>query len=144
MVDDDEEARRVAASLGATALRKDEWDPKDRYFITVDASGHVPDLQRTIQATASGGTCTSVAIYFSRHVPIPLLAMYGKGIRFVTGRISAPPCIHEVLGLACDGKLHPGRVTTRVAPWQDAHVAFLENTPKVVVARKEYLQSAKS
>jgi hypothetical protein len=75
---------------------------------------------------------------------MPLRAMYGSGIRFLTGRVNASPCIHEVLGLACDGKLHPGKVTTCVAAWEEADVAFLKDTPKVVVARKEYLPSAKS
>ena len=78
--------------------------------------------------------CTDTGIYYQRGVEMPLLPMYTRGVRFVTGRVNARaliPEILEVLAAGCD--LAP--VVERVADWEEAPSAWPVMTGKTVFAR---------
>jgi hypothetical protein len=65
---------------------------------------------------------------------MPLLPMYTRGVRFVTGRVNARaviPDVLEVLAAECD--LSP--VVERVVPWDDAPEAWAAMTGKTVFTR---------
>ena len=65
---------------------------------------------------------------------MPLLPMYTRGVRFVTGRVNARAVIPEVLELlagACD--LSPA--VDRVVPWEDAPSVWPTMTGKTVFTR---------
>jgi threonine dehydrogenase-like Zn-dependent dehydrogenase len=131
-VDPDPGRRGVAEALGANAHAT---TPRARYPITVDASAETARLVAALRATEPGGTCTSVGIYYQNLVALPLLEMYGTGVAFVTGRVSARAVLPDVLALIASGRFHPERVTTRTADWEDAPRALLDAGPKVVVHR---------
>ncbi|NOU33701.1 MAG: alcohol dehydrogenase catalytic domain-containing protein [Polyangiaceae bacterium] len=120
----------VAVRLGANPVRTAR-----AYPITVDASAHPGGLAKAVLATAPGGTCTSVGIYYTPRTPFPLLGAYGIGLTFVTGRVRSRAMLPEVLAMVAAGTLRPEEVTTRVADWEDAPRAFLDAGPKVVVVR---------
>lgn len=129
-LDTDAARLEVAARLGANPVKTAR-----AYPITVDASAHPDGLAKAVLATAPGGTCTSVGIYYTARTPFPLLGAYGIGLTFVTGRVQSRAMLPEVLALVAAGKLCPELVTTRVADWEDAPRAFLDSGPKVVVVR---------
>jgi alcohol dehydrogenase len=134
-VDRDERRRAVAESLGAETSGEivKRLGP---FPVTVDACGEEDGLGLALRSTAPDGTCTSCAIYFGEQPSLPLLEMYTKGITFVTGRANAREAMPHVLALACDGALHPERVTSKVVPWQNAPDALLEDGwTKLVFAR---------
>ncbi len=65
---------------------------------------------------------------------MPLLAMYTRGVRFVTGRVNARAVIPEVVELlqaGCD--LAPA--VDRVVPWNDAADVWPTMTGKTVFTR---------
>jgi alcohol dehydrogenase len=61
--------------------------------------------------------------------------MYVDGVTLRTGITNARALIPQVLALIADKRLDPTPVATLVAPWEDAHRAFLEPTTKVIVTR---------
>jgi alcohol dehydrogenase len=79
--------------------------------------------------------CTSVAVYFVE-TPLPLLEMYTRGVRFLTGRVDARPIIPEILALVRAGRLHPELVNSGVVPWERADEAILADQLKPVFARE--------
>jgi alcohol dehydrogenase len=61
--------------------------------------------------------------------------MYTTGLRFVTGRVAARPLLPEILELVASGGIHPERVTSTVAAWEEAPEAVLGDERKLVIER---------
>ncbi len=106
-----------------------------RYPITVSCSADPAGLACALRSTESDGVCTNIGIFFSDSTPVPLLEMYTRGITFKTGRVHARACIPDVLSLVADGRIHPERVTGKVAAWDDAVEALAHHTVKTVIVR---------
>jgi threonine dehydrogenase-like Zn-dependent dehydrogenase len=133
----DTDANRLAAAekLGAVVhdLAKPDksWDP---YPVTVHTSGNPSLLAATLRATWPDRVCTDTGIYFQPTVEIPLLRSYARGVRFVTGRVSACAVIPEILELLAGGcNLSP--VVDRVVSWDDAPSVWPTMVGKTVFTR---------
>lgn len=133
--DNDPERLKLAESLGAKPKEGPIPDSFGSYPITVDASSDVAGLGCAIRSVEPGGVCTSVSIYFAKDVPMPLLAMYATGMTFRTGRANVLADIPEIIALVQSGRLHPERITTKLAPWEDASEALFDSSAKVVIVR---------
>jgi threonine dehydrogenase-like Zn-dependent dehydrogenase len=132
------EERELAAKLGANLL--DEEFPErisGGYPITVDASGKQDGsgLACALRSTAPEGICTSIGIYYSPDIALPLLEIYTKGITFKTGRCHARPDMPAILELVREGKFDPAPVTMQTVSWDHAAEALSELKVKTVVTR---------
>jgi threonine dehydrogenase-like Zn-dependent dehydrogenase len=134
-VDTDPHRLQVAEKLGATVHDRQKpdrsWDP---YPITVHTTAEPAILSATLRATWPDGVCTDTGVYYQGAVDMPLLSMYTRGVRFVTGRVNARAVIPEILELVvaqCD--LAPA--VQRVVDWQDAAGAWPAMTGKTVFTR---------
>jgi threonine dehydrogenase-like Zn-dependent dehydrogenase len=132
----DTNGRRLAAAekLGATVhdLAKPDksWDP---YPVTVHTSGNPSSLAAALRATWPDGVCTDTGIYYQPSVEMPLLPMYTRGVRFVTGRVNARAAIPRVLELLAGRDLSPA--VDRVVPWEDAPSVWPTMSGKTVFTR---------
>ncbi len=133
----DTDAHRLAAAekLNAAAHDLDKpdrsWEP---YPVTVHTSADPAILAAALRATWPDGVCTDTGIYAQRATELPLLSMYTRGVRLVTGRVSARavlPDILEVLSGDCD--LSP--VVDCVADWDEAPSVWPTMTGKTVFTR---------
>jgi threonine dehydrogenase-like Zn-dependent dehydrogenase len=134
-LDTDPRRLEVARRLGAETI---EGPPPERigeYPITVDASADPAGLACALRSLAPGGVCTSIGIYYG-DAALPLLDMYGRGVRFHTGRANARADLPRVLALVQAGRLHPEVVTSEVVPWDDAARALAEPSLKPVFVRE--------
>jgi alcohol dehydrogenase len=135
----DTDAERCAAAerLGAEVTNHEgDWPVRfDRAPITIDNTGDTDGLSCTLRSTDDYGTCTSVAIQFATATPVPLLAMYTKGITFHVSRADSRRFLPEVTQLVAGGLLDPSVVPTTVVPWEQADRAWLEPAIKLVVDR---------
>lgn len=134
-VDTDPQRLAMAEKLGARVHDRSKpdktWDP---YPVTVHTSGDPSVLTATLRATWPDGVCTDTGIYYQGAVEMPLLSMYTRGVRFVTGRVNARAVIPEILELltaSCD--LSPA--VDRVVPWDDAPSAWPAMTGKTIFTR---------
>ena len=134
-VDTDEQRLATAEKLGARVHDRPKpdksWEP---YPVTVHTSMNPSVLAATLRATWPDGVCTDTGIYFSEGVELPLLPMYTRGVRFVTGRVNARAVIPEILELladACD--LSPA--VDRVTPWDEAPSVWPTMTGKTIFTR---------
>jgi alcohol dehydrogenase len=134
-VDTDPGRLALAAELGAEPIEGLERKYRRRQ-ITVNASVTHEGLHAALRSTARGGVCTSVGIFYEELTPMPLLEMYTAGVRFVTGRVAARPVIPPILDLAAGGGIHPEKVTSNVAAWEDAPDAVLAEETKLVIERE--------
>jgi hypothetical protein len=65
---------------------------------------------------------------------MPMLHIYTRGVRFVTGRVSARAVIPEILDVLAGGcDLSP--VVDRVVPWEDAPAVWPTMAGKTVFSR---------
>jgi alcohol dehydrogenase len=134
-IDTDEERLKLARAFGAQIS---EGPPPHRtgpFPITVDASGTREGLHSALRSTEPGGVCTSVSILTEPETPVPLLEMYTNGVEFRIGRVMARPVIPGLLELVSAGRIHPERVTSRVASWEEAPKAVLNLERKLVITR---------
>jgi threonine dehydrogenase-like Zn-dependent dehydrogenase len=134
-VDTDAQRLAMAEKLGAAVHDRTtpdkSWDP---YPITVHTTADPAVLASTMRATWPDGVCTDTGIYYQGAVEMPLLSMYTRGLRFVTGRVNARAVIPEILELItrhCD--LAPA--VDRVVDWEDAPQAWPAMTGKTVFTR---------
>jgi threonine dehydrogenase-like Zn-dependent dehydrogenase len=134
-VDTDEHRLAAAEKLGATVhdRRKPDksWDP---YPVSVHTSADPSLLSATLRATWPDGVCTDTGIYYQGSVEMPLLAMYTRGVRFVTGRVNARAVIPDVLELLA-GTRDLTSAVDRVVPWDDAPEVWPAMTGKTVFTR---------
>lgn len=134
-VDTDEQRLAIAEKLGARVHDRRgpdrSWEP---YPVTVHTSMDPSILAATLRATWADGVCTDTGIYFTDGVKLPLLPMYTRGVRFVTGRVNARAVIPEILEiLSATPDLSP--VVDRVVPFDDAPSVWPTMTGKTVFTR---------
>jgi alcohol dehydrogenase len=127
--------RGRAEELGANLLESEFPKRLGPYPITVDASGDPDGLACALRSTEPEGICTSIGIYFTETTPVPLLEMYTKGIRFLTGRVHARPAMEPLLDLIREGRFKPERVTAETARWDEAAAAIAGHRSKLVISR---------
>jgi alcohol dehydrogenase len=132
-LDEDPARLAVAEALGAEVVEGPPPRRAGSFPVTVDASGTPDGLRCAIASTAADGTCTVPAIH-PQDVPLPLLAMYSRGITLRTGRCHARGLLPDVLDVLAAG-LRPELVTTAVVPWDEAASALPAATGKTVLSR---------
>ena len=94
----------AAEKLGAVVHDRPKPDKAWAPFpVTVHTSADPAMLVATLRATWPGGVCTDTGIYYQA-VEMPLLPMYTRGVRFVTGRVNARAVIPEILELLAQYK----------------------------------------
>lgn len=133
----DRDAGRCAQAerLGAQVTQIDgEWPRRfARAPVVVENTGEPAGLACAIRSTDDYGTLTPVAIHFAPETPLPLLAMYTRGITLELGRADSRRHLDEVLALAADGRFDPTAIDTTVVAFEDAGEAWLEAATKLVV-----------
>ncbi|WP_240355439.1 hypothetical protein [Mycobacterium bourgelatii] len=134
-IDTDPQRLAAAEKLGAVAhdvAKPDKsWDP---YPVTVHTTADPALLAATLRATWADGVCTDTGIYPEYKVEMPLLPMYTRGVRFVTGRVNARVVIPQILDQLAGGYDLSPAVDT-VVPWEEAPSAWPAMTGKTVFTR---------
>jgi alcohol dehydrogenase len=130
-IDRDKARLALAESLGAKPIEGPPPRKAGEYPITVDASANEDGLACALRSVTPYGVCTSVGIYYG-DTQVPLLDMYGRGVRFITGRANARADMPKVLALVESKRFSPEHINTRVAPMEHAIEVLLEGTMKPV------------
>jgi threonine dehydrogenase-like Zn-dependent dehydrogenase len=142
-LDDDPSRLAIAQSIGANAIEaKTPPQRQGRYWLTVDASGDESGewLTTALNSTAPYGRCTSCGIYH-RPAPVPLGAMFMRGVRYTIGWANVQALMPKVLDLLARRKIALDAIHT-VRPWDDMIEALESPPPKLVLARADVLQQA--
>ncbi len=120
------DVRRQAEALGLGALTPKEARRRGPAPLVADISTTPAGLRFALGLTAADGICSSSGSLHA-NARIPTLLMYGRNVTLTVARAHARALIPEVLELMTDGRLRPGRVTTAVAPFDDAAAALTEH-----------------
>jgi alcohol dehydrogenase len=128
-------ALAIAEKLGARAIQAPFEGRHGPYEITTNATIDVDALRVALASTAPGGICTNQGPFPGSDVPLPLAAMYTRGITFETSRVQSRAALPAVLELIERGVLHIADITTRVVDWSDAAEAWIEPSVKLIVKR---------
>lgn len=133
-VDADPNRLATAEKLGATVHDSEKPDKAaEPYPVTVHTTADPAVLAATLRLTWPDGVCTDTGIYAQGSVQLPLLAMYTRGVRFVTGRVNATAVLPEVMELLAKQPLSP--VVERVVEWRDAPSQWPSMTGKTLFTR---------
>lgn len=143
-LDTNAERLRIAQTLGATPIRLEKSFRHMKgsslfrnggYPIVVDGSGASGALDFAIRSLSPGGICTTVFFHLRKGTPVPLWQMYLNGSTLTTGLANVRVDIPEILRTVQSGRLRPELVTTLQADWNDAPLALLDPSTKVVLVR---------
>jgi alcohol dehydrogenase len=118
--------RREAEALGLPALTPKEASRRGSAPLVADVTATPEGLRFALGLTASDGVCSSSGSLHA-HARIPTLLMYGRNVTLTVARAHARALIPEVLALMETGRLRPERVTTAVAPFDDAAFALTDH-----------------
>jgi threonine dehydrogenase-like Zn-dependent dehydrogenase len=133
-IDIDQNRLAIAEKLGAVVHDREKPDKAtEPYPVTVHTSADPSVLAATLRVTWPDGVCTDTGIYAQGSVQMPLLPMYTRGVRFVTGRVNARAVIPEVIKLLAEQNLSP--TVDRVVAWDDAPSVWPMMTGKTVFTR---------
>ena len=112
---------------------------RERFDITVDASGRPETVAELLRMTGRAGVCTSTtaAIYIGGDVPVPMFHMYRNSISLHTGWVHTHSVLPEPLALIQSGAFDPTPVRSRVVSWEDAADALIEPFTKLIVSRAD-------
>lgn len=130
----------IAESYGAEIWElTDTWldGIRERFDITVDASGRPATLVELLRMTGRAGVCTSTSavVYIGGDVPVPMFHMYRNSITLHTGWVHTHTILKEPMALIQSGAFDPTPVTSRVVSWEDAADALVEPFTKLIVSR---------
>jgi threonine dehydrogenase-like Zn-dependent dehydrogenase len=120
-VDTDPARLATATLLGAHVIDDIVAGQSFGQFPVVCAAISSPaGLNSAFASTEPGGTCHSSGIQFFGVPDIDYLALYRRGIQFVTGRANARDDIPAVLSLIAQHRLNPGIVTGNTITFNEA------------------------
>ena len=132
-VDDVESHRDVASRLGATAVA----GPPDRtlgtFDVAIDASFNPDWLRRSLRMVEPEGTVECLGGYFGDE-PLPLFAMYARGVTFRIARASNGPFVAPTLAALKNGTVTPSAWSQPIS-WEITPQALTEPTLKPVARR---------
>ncbi|MFE9114053.1 alcohol dehydrogenase catalytic domain-containing protein [Streptomyces collinus] len=115
--DDDPVRMKVAEQLGAEVHDIHGKREKD-FHLAVDAGCNPERLRKALLSVMPEGHVNSVGIYFD-DVPLPLLALYQRGVHFHNGKGHARPNMTPTLEAVAAGTLHPELVTSGIHGWDE-------------------------
>lgn len=128
----------LAEALGARAIEAARA-PKHvgSYYVTADVSGDPSGawLGTALRSTAAYGRCTSCGVFHGA-APVPLGAMYYRGVRFTVGWGNPQAHMAKVLALL---ESAPGMLESihTVAPWHETVDRLTAPPIKLILARPE-------
>lgn len=126
VIDSRQHVRDHARELGLEPHEPSKLRRLGLFALVIDASGGPAGLRNALRHTAPDGTCTGLG-GLHRSARIPIGVMFGRNVSCHILRHHARPLIPRVLELMKDGKLAPERVTTEVAPIDDAPRAIKQH-----------------
>jgi alcohol dehydrogenase len=123
VIDARTDVRAQAEGLGLAALTPKQARGLAPAPLVADVSATPAGLRRALELTAPDGICSCAG---SLHAlsRIPTTSMYGRNATLIVARSHARALIPGVLDLIAEGKLAPERVTTVLAPMDDAAAAL--------------------
>jgi alcohol dehydrogenase len=137
VIDARADVRRQAEDLGLTALTPSAARRLTPAPLVADISSSPAGLRRALQLTAPDGVCSSAgSLHATSRIPTAL--MFGRNGTLIVARSHARAMIPGVLDLMTSGKLQPERVTTVLAPLDEAPAALSDHmrggSTKTIVA----------
>jgi alcohol dehydrogenase len=137
VIDARADVRRQADNLGLAALTPSAARRLAPAPLVADISSSPAGLRCALKLTAPDGVCSSAgSLHASSRIPTAL--MFGRNATLIVARSHARALIPGVLDLMTNGKLQPERVTTLLAPLDEAPTALSEHmrggSTKTIVA----------
>lgn len=126
LVDARRAVRDRAGQLGLAAVAPGEVRSVSEARLVIDVSASRAGFNLALARAAPDGI-VSCAGGLSRSVRVPMLRSFGRNVTIHIGRSNARTVIPGVLAMMADGRLQPQKVTTLVAPLNDAVDALREH-----------------
>lgn len=139
--DSDKKRLEMAESFGADRLiglkrtgeQTDYPDSFGQFSLIAEASGSEAGFKSALRSLAPDGNCSVASIFWSNKTEIPFLSLYNSGGRIEIARVRSKEWTVEMLDLIQKTGFAPERVTTRIAGWNDAPQAMLEEETKLIL-----------
>lgn len=134
-VDNNQERLGIAQKLKANHVYESYHQLSGKYDLVIDASSTSKGLETAFKSVRNFGTVSSSGIYIKK-VPLSLIEMYAKGVNFKIGLANARTDTDKIITLINKLEIPFELVTTKLDRWENAEIAFLTETTKVIVHRE--------
>jgi alcohol dehydrogenase len=116
------DVREQAARLGVDSCPPQGLKRRQAPLV-IDCTADPRGLAAALAATSPDGICRCAGTLHAS-VPIPATRMFGRNSTLIISRSHVRTLMPAVLDLVAAGRLHPEKVTTTVAPFDDAPAAL--------------------
>ena len=139
-VDDEAERLAVAEAFGATVVEVDRRRRRSAlrgrsYDVVVEASSQAQGLRDGIRALRPGGVCTGTGYYLAPGTRLPVMDMYATSATLTVGVSHSRQVLPDLLDFVATSGFPAEQVTSLLADWDDAPVAYAARTTKLVLHR---------
>lgn len=134
-LDRNPERRKIASSLGGNVISSDLANVDRQYDLVVNGTNHPSAVAKSIRCLKPGGVCTSMNIHFNKSIAVPFFQLYAKNLTLKSGMANPMADIPSMLSFVENRQVNIGAVNTRIASWDQAPNALIENTTKVIIHR---------
>lgn len=110
--------------------------PTKKYDIVVDCSATKEGWTFASRSLGKNSILSSASIFWTNALEIPYLEMYNQGAEIHVSRVSSKESMVSVLPYIASGEFTPGKVVTKIAKFEDAKEAWLEESTKLVVVKE--------
>ncbi|MDX1957233.1 MAG: alcohol dehydrogenase catalytic domain-containing protein [Leptospiraceae bacterium] len=106
-----------------------------RFQIVSDCSGNQNAWDYGLRSLDVDGYFSSASIFWTNSLNIPFLELYNFGARIYLGRVKSVEWMPKILHEIEENGFNPSNIVTKVANWDDAQDAYLEEETKLVLSR---------
>jgi threonine dehydrogenase-like Zn-dependent dehydrogenase len=140
-LDNDKARLEIAKKLGAEVEEIDFINPKiskrnqNRFSIIAECTGNEEGFLYGLRSIEVEGYFSSASIYWTNKLPIPYLELYNFGATIYMGRVNSVEWMPKLLYEIEEKNFDPSQVITKIASWDDAKDAYLEEQTKLIISR---------
>jgi alcohol dehydrogenase len=106
-----------------------------RFEIVSDCSGVPAAWEYGLRSLDADGYFSSASIFWTNSINIPFLELYNFGARIYLGRVKSVEWMPKILNEIEEKGFDPSNIITKIANWEDAQDAYLEEETKLVLSR---------
>lgn len=109
--------------------------PTKKYDLVCDASANKQGWDFAVRSLGRNAIFSSASIFWTNQWEIPYLEMYNQGVEIHLGRVESKDSMEALYPYILSGTFTPEKIVTKIANFNEAKEAWLEESIKLVITK---------